>query len=361
MLYQLSYARVFADGKLREVAAATQGLFSMPGKNVDSCGAAAPDMQAVRRGLAALFAPDFPGPPARFPLLAKRSLAAVCASAFCLSPTLRGRMPDPMKLTLLPALLLASLTLHAAPPAKIDVSKLPQQSRAIGDVIVPVPSEIFGVLDRLGKPRWADVLRPMKGVAKPSGEQTQVALHLGTVIAEGFIAVEAQDSAQVEKIGNSVLSLSDALGVRKAVTKRAKAIIDAGNNKDWKQVRKELDRALSEVKGAMAELGSEQLSQLVSLGGWLRGTEALCDVVAADYKRDGADLLHQPLLLENFSQQLEALKGRYKKGEMIGKIQSGLKEMRPLLGLSDGAEISAKSVREVGAISAGLVKKIQNR
>ena len=270
-------------------------------------------------------------------------------------------MPDSMKLTLLPALLLAAMPLHAAPPPKIDVSKLPHQSRVIGDVIVPVPSEIFGILDKLGKPRWADVLRPMKAVAKPVGDQSQVALLLGSVIAEGFIAVEAEDTAQVEKIGNSVLSLSDALGVRKAVTKRAKAIIDAGNNKDWKLVRKELDRALSEVKSAMAELGSEQLSQLVSLGGWLRGTEALCDVVTADYKRDGADLLHQPVLLDLFAHQLDGLKARYKKGTLIEKIQGGLKEIRPLLGLSDGAEISAKSVREVGVISAGLVKAIQNR
>ena len=272
-------------------------------------------------------------------------------------------MTDSMKLkhALLPALLLAALPLNAAPASKIDVSRLPQQSRVIGDVIVPVPSEIFGVLDKLGKPRWADVLRPMKGVAKPVGEQTQVALHLGTVIAEGFIAVEAEDTGQVEKIGRSVLSLSEALGVSKAVKKRANAIIDAGDKKDWKLVRKELDRALSEVKEAMAELGSEQLSQLVSLGGWLRGTEALCDVVTAAYSRDGADLLHQPVLLDYFSQQLTGLKGRYRKGAIVGKIESGLKEIRPLLGLSDGAEISAKSVREVGAISAGLVKSIQSR
>jgi hypothetical protein len=46
---------------------------------------------------------------------------------------------------------------------------------------------------------------------------------------------------------------------------------------------------------------------------------------------------------------------------VIGRIQSGLREIRPLIGLHDGAEISAKSVREVGAIAAGLVKSIQNR
>ncbi len=268
-----------------------------------------------------------------------------------------------MKHTLLPALLLAALPLNAATPPKIDVSRLPQQTRVIGDVIVPVPSEIFGVLDKLGRPRWAEVLRPMKSVAKPFGDPPQVALYLGTIIAEGFVAVEAEDADQVQKIGRSVLSLSEALGskVAKAVQKRANAIIDAGDKKEWKLVRKELDRALSEVKEAMAQLGSEQLSQLVSLGGWLRGTEALCQVVSGEYSRDGADLLHQPMLLDYFAQQLDGMKGRYKKNAIIGKIQTGLRDIRPLLGVSDGAEISAKSVHEVGSISSGLVKAIHTR
>ncbi len=252
-------------------------------------------------------------------------------------------------------------TVVAAPLAKIDVSKLPQQSRVVDDVIIPVPSEIFGVLDKLGRPRWVEVLRPVKGVAKPFGDQSQVALYLGTVIAEGFVAVEAEDADQVQKIGRSVLSLSEALGVSKSVKKRANAIIDAGDKKEWRLVRQELDGALREVKGAMAELGSEQLSQLVSLGGWLRGTEALCEVVSRDYSRDGADLLHQPVLLEYFDEQLDGLKARSRKNPLIGKIRTGFKDIRPLIGLTDGAEISAKSVHEVRAVTAGLVKAIQTK
>lgn len=266
-----------------------------------------------------------------------------------------------MKSSLLPALLCLAITSHAAAPQKIDVSKLPQQSKLVEDVIVPVPSEIFGVLDKLGRPRWVEVLRPMKNVAKPFGEQPQVALYLGTVIAEGFVAVEAEDADQVKKIGRSVLSLSEALGVSKSVKKRANAIIDAGDQKDWRQVRRELDGALSEVKSGMAELGSDQLSQLVSLGGWLRGTEALCEVVNGDYSRDGADLLHQPVLLDYFDGRLEGLKGRYRRNSLVGKIREGLKDIRPLIGLADGAVISAKSVKEVGAISSNLVKAIQSK
>ena len=76
------------------------------------------------------------------------------------------------KITLL-AFSFLSATVLAEPPAKIDVSRLPKESRVVDDVIVPVPSEIFGVLDKLGKPNWAGVLRPLKGVAKPFGEPPQ--------------------------------------------------------------------------------------------------------------------------------------------------------------------------------------------
>jgi hypothetical protein len=252
------------------------------------------------------------------------------------------------KITLL-ALTILSATVIAQPPAKIDVSKLPKESRVVDDVIVPVPSEIFGVLDKL------------KGVAKPFGEPPQQALYLGSVIAEGFIAVEAGDVAEVKNIGNSVLSLSGALGVRKAVTKRANAIINAADAGNWQLVRKELDGALNEVKDAMTELGSGDLASLVSLGGWLRGTEALCEVVVKNYSKDGADLLHQPALLDHFDSRLGSLKARAKKHPLVPKIQAGLKNIRPLIGLTDGTEISAKSVKEVRDISSGLVKDIQTK
>ena len=31
-------------------------------------------------------------------------------------------------------------------------------------VVVPVPSEVFAVLDKLGKPSWPEVLRPQKNM-----------------------------------------------------------------------------------------------------------------------------------------------------------------------------------------------------
>ncbi len=246
------------------------------------------------------------------------------------------------------------------PAARIDVSKLPTMSAMIDQVVVPVPSEIFGVLDKLGKPHWEDVLRPVNN-AKPTGEQAQVALLLGTVIAEGFVAVEAENVEEVKKIGRAVLTLSDAIGVRKAVLKRSKSITDFAEKKDWRSVRRELDGALSDVKEAMLELKSEQMSQLVSLGGWLRGTEALTAVVSKTFTKDGAELLHQPVLLDYFDRQISSMRPKIKANPVVSKVQKGLIEIRPLVGLTDGTEISEKSVKEIEVIARDLVRAINSK
>jgi hypothetical protein len=219
-----------------------------------------------------------------------------------------------------------------------------------------VPSEVFGVLDKLGSPNWHDVLRTEKP-ATPS-VRAETALLLGDVIAEGFIAVEAQDSEQVKKIGRTVLDLSAAIGVKKAVQARSNAIIQGADSKDWQRVRKELDGALSDVKQAMIELHDEELAQLVSLGGWLRGTEALTQLVKGNnYTKDSAELLHQPALLDYFDRRLSHMPPRIRADEVVAKIQKRLPEVRPLIGEAD-SEISQKSVDQIYQIVHDLVTSI---
>lgn len=266
-----------------------------------------------------------------------------------------------MKPAIFLALAALPLAAFAQPPQTIDVRKLSAQSKLIDQVVVPVPSEIFAVLDKLGKPNWTSVLRKTPSVAQAPAEQPRIALMLGSVIAEGFIAVEAEDVNEVKQIGKSVLNLTKALGVQKKAQTRAKAISDAAEDKDWAGVRKQLDKALDDVSDQMVELNSEELSQLVSLGGWLRGTEALTAVVEKQYSKDGAELLHQPLLLDYFEKRLANMKPKLKLNPLIIKVQKGVLEIRPLMGLPEGGDISEKSVKEIGAISAALVKAINSK
>jgi len=242
-----------------------------------------------------------------------------------------------------------------APKQHIDVGKLPQQATVVEDIIVPVPSEIFGVLDKLGSPNWHDVVRT-ETPAVP-GARAETALLLGDVIAEGFISVEAQDPEQVKKIGRTVLDLSAAMGVRKAVVARCSAIIEFADKKDWPRVRRELDGTLMDVKQAMTELHDEELAQLVSLGGWLRGTEALTQVVDSNYTKDSAGLLHQPALLDYFQHRLAHMSSRLRNDAVVATVEKRLPEISPLIGEAD-TDISKQSVEQIRDIVHDLVSAI---
>lgn len=254
---------------------------------------------------------------------------------------------------------LATATLLAEPPQKIDVSAFPAQAKVIDNVVVPVPSEVFNVLDKLGaRPNWAEVLRSSKESVKVQGEQPQIALQMGVVIAEGFIAVEAENPEEVKRIGASVRKLAKALGVEKQVDERAKAIIDSADRKEWNGVRRELDLAQNDVKKAMMDLNSEPLSQLISIGGWLRGTEALTQIVGKSFTKDGAELLHQPVLLDYFDRKLGSMPARTMNHPLVGEVRKGVLEIRPLVGIEDGSQISEKSVKAINEVTGQLVKKI---
>jgi hypothetical protein len=234
----------------------------------------------------------------------------------------------------------------AQAPQHINVN---QVSTTVEDVVVPLPNEIFGALNKLGSVNWKEHVRSDKG---PNfTERPRIALLLGTVIADGFIAVQAEDAPAVKDIGQLVLSLAKGIGVGNSITPHAKAIIDAADKHNWKNVRQELDRTQNSVQQAMNEVHDEKLSQLVSLGGWLRGTEVLTSVVKQHFSNDGAELLHQPDLLTCFQTRLQAMSEFNL--PIIRQIQDALVEVKPLIDVAN-ARIPAESVKKVNEITMRL-------
>src|ERR1043166_8254440 len=131
-----------------------------------------------------------------------------------------------------------ALSAHGAQaPQHINISQL---STTVEDVVVPLPNEIFGALNKLGAVNWKEHVRSDKG---PNfTERPRIALLLGTVIADGFIAVQAEDAPAVKEIGQRVLALAKGIGVGNSITPHAKAITEAADKRNWENVRQELDR-----------------------------------------------------------------------------------------------------------------------
>src|SRR5213592_936702 len=256
----------------------------------------------------------------------------------------------------LSAALLAAMSLCARAaevPKRVDVKQL---SKKVEDVVVPLPNEVFGALNKLGGVNWREYVRNDKGANFT--ERPRIALLLGAVIADGFIAVQAEDAPTVKEIGQRVLTLSKAIGVSSSITAHAKAITDAADKRNWAGVRQELDKTQNSVQQAMNEVHDEKLSQLVSLGGWLRGTEVLTSVVKQHFSNDGAELLHQPDLLSYFQTRLKAMPEFNL--PIIHQIQDALVAVKPLIDVGD-RHIPPETVKKINEITTRIGQGIVNK
>ena len=244
------------------------------------------------------------------------------------------------------ALATATICAFGAPaPQHIDIK--PYQK--VENVVVPLPNEVFGALNKLGSVNWHEYVRTGKG--NNFTERPRIALLLGTVIADGFIAVQAEDAPAVKDIGQRVQTLARGIGVERSITQHAKAIIEAADKRKWESVRQELDRTQNSVQQAMNEVHDEKLSQLVSLGGWLRGTEVLTAVVTKRFSQEGAELLHQPDLLSYFQTRLQGMPEF--NVAIIREINEALVQVRPMIDVGS-SRISHESVKKINEITTRL-------
>src|ERR1700716_3322911 len=95
----------------------------------------------------------------------------------------------------------------AQAPQRIDVKAL---STKVESVVVPLPNEVFGALNKLGSVNWREYVRTDKGTNFQ--ERPRIALLLGTVIADGFIAVQAEDAPAVKDIGQRGAAVARGIG-----------------------------------------------------------------------------------------------------------------------------------------------------
>ncbi len=239
---------------------------------------------------------------------------------------------------------------------ELDLTRFPGQ--VIDEVVVPVPSEVFTVLDKLGDPDWkAEVSTTLK----PNfSERTDVALLLGATVADGFIAVQAEDKKAVEDVGRNVLSLARSLGVEDDVVRHCQAIDDAAGAAQWDTVRHELDATQATVRARMKQMQDGALAECISVGGWLRGTQVITAVIGKTFSTERAELLYQPDLAEYFNDALEEMLVKAKNPAKLKDIANGLTRVRELMD-NGGGDITAPAVSEMNTVTAALVRKITTK
>ncbi len=236
--------------------------------------------------------------------------------------------------------------------AKLSREQMDKAVR-IETVTVSTPAEFFAAIDKAGKPDWASFYREPIPTTYPS--RPQIALNLGTLVADGFIAVEAQDGQQVKNIGRDIITLAKSLGVGENVLGRGKSIADFADNNDWAALNEEIEATTNDVRLAMIERRDEALATLITTGAWLRGMQVGSRAVEISGEPSAAELLRQPALVAYLRTQLGNLPEKMCADPLIVRVDETLEQIGKLVEVPPGQTIDPTRVAELQKVVGTVV------
>ena len=226
-------------------------------------------------------------------------------------------------------------------------------------ITIPTPGELFAALQKPGKPNWPSQYRAP--VSSTFRNRAQIAFNLGGLIADGFIAVEAQDSQQVKNIGTDVIKLAKALGVSENVLSRGNSINEFADNDEWDTLHEELEATQNEVKASMQSHQDQDLVILVSLGGWIRGTQVVTASIMQNYDEHSARVLRQPALVAFIRTKVNDISAELRDEPLVKHVSEQLGNVEKLVSFPGGRAPTVDEVRQLNETVTRLMDEIQSK
>jgi hypothetical protein len=256
------------------------------------------------------------------------------------------------------ALLIGCCVLIGAAPPRLPADQLAKAVRH-ESISIPTPGELFAALEKPGKPNWTGQYRPP--IPTTYRNRAQIALNLGGLIADGFIAVEAKDSQQVKNIGGDIIKLAKALGVSENLLRRGNSLNEFAENDEWDALQEELEATQNEVKSSMQTHSDQDLVILVSVGGWVRGTQVVSAAIMQNYDERSAKVLRQPALVSFIESKLNDVSAELGAEPLVKDVKQKLSAVQKLVSFPAGKAPSADDVRKVNEAVGKMMDSIQSK
>jgi hypothetical protein len=252
-----------------------------------------------------------------------------------------------------------SLSLFAvAEPATLTKEEMAAAART-DDFTIPTPGEFMVALDKFAQVDWKSKYRA--SIRTDFTLRPQMALNLGTLIADGYIAIEAQDPQTVKNVGKDIMELAKPLGVKAKIIERSNKLADLADDKGWDVLKEELEATQNEAKIALEDKSDHDLVVLVTVGGWARGTQVIASQIAENYSPAAAKLLRQPGIVAYLSEKLNALPVKTRDDPAVKRARAKLTELETAVSFSRENAPKIEDVQKINTICAELVKDIAKK
>lgn len=188
-----------------------------------------------------------------------------------------------------------------------------------------------------------------------------LAVEIGFLISEGFLAVQAGDMKKVQTLAAKLSRYANALGAGDKVKGHAAAILDLSKKSEIEKLKKELASTQIDVEKELILLQDIDLAHLISLGGWLRALDVSATAVDNNFSEDRAKLIYREDIADYYEYALNSMKPELKAKANIKQMIADLGKIKEHMFLYDGIKPTHDGIKEIKKLSSSLVAQALTR
>ena len=229
-------------------------------------------------------------------------------------------------------------------------------NRELGVNVYTSPSiaKIFAQLEDLPPVPDDYVLR--KRSPRISTASGKVALEMGFLLADGFIAVCRGYMNDVKPIALELNRYGRALGVGSKMEAHSAALLEQAEKGNKRRFKKILTGTQSDVNAELADLGDPDLAHLIALGGWVRAYEASTAALCEEFSEEDAAIVFYPDAPDYFSAILRGIDPATARKLEIEQMCALLDELTRLMTLEEGEVPTLEKVQQLRVVTGKLAE-----
>ena len=216
------------------------------------------------------------------------------------------------------------------------------QELGINIYTAPSISKIFNQLDDLPAIPEEYVLR--KRPEELSTEPGQLALEMGYLMADGFIAVRSGHMNDIKPIALELARFGKALGVGERMNAHSASLLENAEKGQIEDFKKNLASTQEDVNAELVSLRDPDLAHLIALGGWIRALQAATAAICSKFDAKQAATVFYPDGPAYFSEILGGLNPQTAEKMQVGRMITLLDELTKAMRLPNSSLPSPEQV-----------------
>jgi hypothetical protein len=228
-----------------------------------------------------------------------------------------------------------------------DLIDDPHVREELGINMFTAPSikRIFDDLDKLA-PLPSDEIKHEMPERMPLN-RSDLALEIGFLIADGFMAVQAGQMNKIEPLAKELSRYGRALGAGERVNRHAASLLKNAKDNNIEALKKELSATQRDVETDLIHLRDVDLAHLISLGGWIRALEVGSRAVEKKYTLERAENLYREDIADYYEGSIASLDPRISERKDVMAMRLSIIELRTIMTLEEGVTPTEEGVTKI--------------